>query len=72
MSHVVSKDGTAIAFEKSGAGPPLILVDGALCYRASGPARPLAALLASQFTVFAYDRRGPGRKRRHADLCGDA
>jgi pimeloyl-ACP methyl ester carboxylesterase len=60
MSHVVSKDGTAIAFEKSGEGPPLILVDGALCYRASGPARPLAALLAGQFTVFTYDRRGRG------------
>jgi pimeloyl-ACP methyl ester carboxylesterase len=60
MSQVVSKDGTAIAFEKSGAGPPLILVDGALCYRASGPARPLARLLASHFTVFTYDRRGRG------------
>jgi pimeloyl-ACP methyl ester carboxylesterase len=60
MSQVVSKDGTTIAFEQSGAGPPLILVDGALCYRASGPARPLAALLASHFTVFTYDRRGRG------------
>jgi len=60
MSQVVSKDGTTIAFEQSGAGPPLILVDGALCYRDSGPARPLAALLASHFTVFTYDRRGRG------------
>lgn len=38
----------------------MILVDGALCYRGSGPAKPLAALLKSHFTVFTYDRRGRG------------
>jgi pimeloyl-ACP methyl ester carboxylesterase len=57
---ITSKDGTRIAYERIGSGPPLILVDGALCYRASGPARPLAALLADRFTVFFYDRRGRG------------
>lgn len=57
---VLSKDGTPIAFDRSGTGPPVILVDGALCYRASGPSAPLAALLAKQFTVFTYDRRGRG------------
>jgi len=57
---VLSKDGTTIAFDREGKGPPLILVDGALCYRASGPARPLAKLLTSQFTVITYDRRGRG------------
>src|SRR4249920_2629422 len=60
MKTVLSKDGTPIAFERTGQGPPLILVDGALCYRASGPSGPLAALLAPQFTVFTYDRRGRG------------
>jgi pimeloyl-ACP methyl ester carboxylesterase len=60
MQTVLSKDGAAIAFDKSGKGPPLILVDGALCYRASGPMGPLAALLAPHFTVFTYDRRGRG------------
>ncbi len=60
MPAVVSKDGTRIEFERSGAGAPLILVDGALCYRDSGPARPLAKLLAPHFTVFTYDRRGRG------------
>jgi pimeloyl-ACP methyl ester carboxylesterase len=60
MNTVLSRDGTAIAFDKSGVGPPLILVDGALCYRASGPSRSLAALLAEHFTVFTYDRRGRG------------
>jgi pimeloyl-ACP methyl ester carboxylesterase len=57
---VLSRDGTSIAFERVGEGPPLVLVDGALCYRASGPMRPLAALLAHHFTVFLYDRRGRG------------
>jgi uncharacterized protein YndB with AHSA1/START domain/pimeloyl-ACP methyl ester carboxylesterase len=60
MNTVRSADGTPIAFEKTGQGPALILVDGALCYRAFGPMRPLAALLASHFTVYAYDRRGRG------------
>ena len=60
MSTMQSKDGTTIAYEKSGQGPALILVDGALCHRAFGPMRPLSALLASDFTVFIYDRRGRG------------
>ena len=60
MEKVISKDGTVIAFDCVGSGPPLILVDGALCYRGSGPMVPLAALLASHFTVFTYDRRGRG------------
>ena len=60
MNTVHSSDGTAIAFDRSGEGPPIILVDGALCYRASGPSTPLAALLAQHFTVYTYDRRGRG------------
>jgi pimeloyl-ACP methyl ester carboxylesterase len=60
MNTVVSKDGTTIAFDRSGTGQPLILVDGALCYRDSGPSRPLALLLQKHFTVYAYDRRGRG------------
>ena len=58
MSVVRSSDGTAIAFEKTGQGPAVILVDGALCSRAFGPMRGIAALLAPEFTVYAYDRRG--------------
>src|SRR5713226_10328645 len=60
MKKVFSKDGTPIAFDRTGHGPPVILVDGALCYRASGPSGPLAALLAEKFTAFTYDRRGRG------------
>jgi pimeloyl-ACP methyl ester carboxylesterase len=57
---VVSHDGTAIAFERVGDGPALVLVDGALCSRAFGPMASLAELLAPDFTVYRYDRRGRG------------
>jgi pimeloyl-ACP methyl ester carboxylesterase len=60
LMTTVSKDGTAIAFDRIGHGAPLILVDGALCSRAMGPSGPLAQLLAARFTVFTYDRRGRG------------
>ena len=45
---------------RMGEGPPLVLVDGAFCYRGMGPSSPLAALLAESYTVFTYDRRGRG------------
>jgi len=55
---VRSADGTEIAFERRGAGPPLVLVGGALNDRRS-PAT-LASRLAARFTVVTYDRRGRG------------
>jgi len=58
-----SKDGTRIAFERTGVGPVLVLVDGAFCYREFGPARDLTKALADQFTVVSYDRRGRGESR---------
>ena len=61
MSTVTSADSTPIAFERSGTGPALILIDGALCSRAFGPSAKLAPLLARHFTVYAYDRRGRGQ-----------
>jgi pimeloyl-ACP methyl ester carboxylesterase len=60
MNAVVSKDGTKIAYDRSGDGPVVILVDGALCSRAQGPMPELATQLASRFTVYNYDRRGRG------------
>ena len=60
MSTVQSADGTTVAFTKAGQGPPLILVDGALCSRSFGPMPKLAAQLAPHFTVYTYDRRGRG------------
>src|SRR5207253_10425267 len=58
MRKVVSKDGTAIAFEQFGEGQPLVLVVGAFNDRSTGA--PLAASLAPHFSVFTYDRRGRG------------
>src|SRR5580704_1408558 len=60
MNTVRSADGTKIAFTKAGQGPPLILVDGALCSRSFGPMPKLAAQLTAHFTVYTYDRRGRG------------
>jgi len=61
MQKILSSDGTPIAFERSGKGPPVILIGGALCDRsARASGTPLAALLASRLTVFSYDRRGRG------------
>ena len=58
MSKATSRDGTAIAFDQTGQGPPVILVVGAFNDRSKGA--PLAASLAPRFTVFCYDRRGRG------------
>ena len=59
--QVVSRDGTRIAYDQQGSGPPVILIVGALCSRALGPGVKLAPLLAHSFTVFTYDRRGRGQ-----------
>jgi len=58
MNKVHSKDGTTIAFDRLGDGPPVILVCGGSVDRSSNA--PLAAILAEHFTVFNYDRRGRG------------
>ena len=60
MPTVTSADRTMIAFSCIGSGPALILVDGAMCFRAAGPLQPLAATLQGRFTVYTYDRRGRG------------
>lgn len=63
MQTVTSKDGTRIAFDRTGQGPALILVGGALEYRAlDSETSRLAALplLSGHFTVFHYDRRRRG------------
>jgi pimeloyl-ACP methyl ester carboxylesterase len=60
MNTVRSADGTTISYTRAGQGPPLILVDGALCSRSFGPMPKLAEQLAPHFTVYTYDRRGRG------------
>jgi len=59
LKTVTSKDGTTIAYEQSGTGPAIILV-GALLSTHSDLAK-LAALLAPNYTVINYDRRGRGQ-----------
>lgn len=58
MEEAISKDGTTIAFDRSGEGPPIVLVGGALADRSA--ATELAAHLAPSLTVIAFDRRGRG------------
>lgn len=60
MPTTRSADGTVIAYETLGQGPPLLLVDGALCHRGFGPMREIAGLLKNRFAVYIYDRRGRG------------
>ena len=58
MDSASSADGTMIAYERSGDGPPIILVGGAFNDRST--TRALATALASDFTAYSYDRRGRG------------
>jgi len=60
MDFVTSKDGTSIAYNRSGSGQAIILVDGAFCSKDFGPMVKLAPLLSADFTVYAYDRRARG------------
>lgn len=58
---VTSADGTTIAYTAWGAGDPIVLVDGATAFRATNPLnQETAALLADEFLVLNYDRRGRG------------
>jgi len=58
MEKIVSRDGTPIAYQRSGIGAPLVLVHGT-----SGTFQTWAQilpLLERKFTVYAIDRRGRG------------
>src|SRR5712671_5670573 len=56
LLHTRSADGTTIAYEADGAGPPLLLIGGALNDRNS--AAPIVPLLADRYTIVRFDRRG--------------
>lgn len=61
MPTVTSRDGTSIAYTTTGKGPALIIVTGATAFRALDPSlQELADLLADEFTIINYDRRGRG------------
>jgi pimeloyl-ACP methyl ester carboxylesterase len=58
MRKVVSRDGTTIAYEKTGDGPPIVLLGGA--FRDHTIFTPFIPVLAPHFTTYVYDRRGRG------------
>ena len=60
IDMVTSRDGTEIAYDRTGSGEPVVLVGGAFSYRRFPGQVKLAALLSERFTVYSYDRRGRG------------
>jgi pimeloyl-ACP methyl ester carboxylesterase len=64
-SGVAPSDGADLYFERRGAGPALLLISGGggdSAYYAG-----LADILAADFTVLTYDRRGNSRSRLHGE-----
>jgi pimeloyl-ACP methyl ester carboxylesterase len=58
MRKVVSKDGTTIAYQKSGDGPPIVLLNGG--FRDHTIFDEFVPELAPRCTTYVYDRRGRG------------
>jgi len=58
METVISRDGTVIAYDRLGGGPPVVLISGGSVDRTSNAG--LAEQLADRHTVYNYDRRGRG------------
>ena len=58
MNTVTSLDGTKIAYDRAGDGPPIVFAAGAFNDRST--LAPLAKLLEPSYTVVTYDRRGRG------------
>jgi pimeloyl-ACP methyl ester carboxylesterase len=56
--QTISRDGTPIAYARTGQGPAVVLVSGAMSTGAT--MAPLAAHLSDRFSVVVYDRRGRG------------
>jgi len=57
METTKSADGTVIAYDRTGDGPPLVVTLGAFCDRKTFVP---PASLTEKFTVYTYDRRGRG------------
>jgi pimeloyl-ACP methyl ester carboxylesterase len=58
METIISRDGTRIAYRRSGEGPPLVLVHGTAANH--GRWSPVLPTLEEYFAIYAIDRRGRG------------
>ncbi len=58
MEHLTSRDGTELAYDRIGSGPAVVLICGGSVDRMSNAG--LAEALATDFTVYNFDRRGRG------------
>jgi pimeloyl-ACP methyl ester carboxylesterase len=67
LEHATSKDGTRIAYHRSGEGPPLVLVHGTT--GAHWSFRFLVPFLVDRFRIYAIDRRGRGESGHHVDYA---
>jgi len=65
METVTSRDGTAIAYERTGEGPPLVLVHGMTADHSTW--QLVMPDLSEHFTVYAMVRRGRGESGDGAD-----
>lgn len=69
MYTVRSADGTGIAYDRSGEGPAVILVSGAMGYRRFKKFEQIATALSEHCTVINYDRRGRGDSGPAGAVC---
>jgi len=72
IETVTSADGTEIAYERSGSGPPLVLVHGAIFDRSIWEIGDVRSTLAEHTTVYAMDRRNHGDSASSEDCSPDA
>lgn len=69
METVNSADGTAIAYDRTGSGPPLVLVHGSACDRTWWNLAGVRSVFAEHCTVYAIDRRGRGESGDAAEYA---
>jgi len=72
IETVTSADGTEIAYERSGSGPPLVLVHGAMFDRSIWEIGGVRSTLAEHATVYAMNRRNHGDSASADDCSPDA